>query len=948
MNEKLGKFITNKPKLTVASVLIITILMMLINSIPDTFGLEKKETESEHDWLPDNKYVIADNEINDNYGVQVTYLQIIVQGKNDNVLTKDALIDILEVEKKVAENETVKNILFPYPGNILSISSTLTQIIDNNVTSYDEMNKTIQNLTQDKINEILNNNKTANETGMFLTKDFSENLKNGKVKAKGTMILIMLNSEKYDEIEGDNNPILDADNVIQQIIETSEFKSLKRMGIIEEEYINQQIDEESGDVMGFLFQMVFLLIIVILFLTYRSVFDTIICLLALMFAIIWMNGIGVILGLTFSAMYEAVPIMLMGLGIDYGIHLVMRYREERTQYNKKISDALILTTVSVGAALFLATLTTGISFGSNTVSEIKPMREFSLFALVGIVSAFIVMVTFVPATKMLFHSWQQKRGKREFKKLKVTNNSAILQNSQQAVKDNENKHKSKKHSSTDSLLSRGLAKGAIAAEHHAYPVIFVVVLISFICAGVSMKLTTEFDFTEFLPDDAQITDDILYLTDNFEFGTEESNVLINGKIDDSDVLKAMSKTENNIRDDSNINEQNSINSILTLMNFTANGGGEIEQNETFAKMYNESDSDGDYVPDKNITELFNFLMINEKYASQTIRVLHFDQKTGKYDGAVIRVGVNSQNGAKAKEIYDELHDDIKPLEDEIKIDKTVATSGPILIHVIIHSIEQSGLKSLLITIVVAGIVLTIVFYVTDKSLLLGILTEIPVILVIAWVFASIYFMGMSLNVMTIMIASLTVGLGITYGIHVSHRFVEDLGRLDSIDEACKSTVTNTGAALFGAAITTIGGFGILMFAPIPPLKKFGAISSLAILFSLISSVFVLPTFLSLWAKYVKKKNPGYFKNHSDVRHLFDEKSKVGEKPIEVLKDEKEIEEKIVVEKEEHKEKKIDEPKEVTKEEKIEKDEEKAGESLEKLEENRIMPEGEEKIEKKEE
>ena len=866
MNEKLGKFITKKPKLTVALIVIITILMMLIYNIPEPFGFDKKDVESESDWLPDNKYIIADNEINENYGVQVSYLQIIVQGKDKNVLTKNALIDILEVEKKVSENKNVQNILSPYPPNILSISSSLTQIIGDNITSYEGMFETLNNLEQEQLNENLTN--MAEQIRMFLTKDFSENPKNGNAKAKGTMILVMLNSKKYDEIDGGNNPVLDAVNDIRNIIETSEFKGVSRMGIVEEEYINQQIDEESGDVMGFLFQMVFLLIIIILFLTYRSVFDTIICLLALMFAITWMNGIGVILGLTFSAMYQAVPIMLMGLGIDYGIHLIMRYREERIQYNKKIADALILTTISVGAALFLATLTTGISFGSNTVSEIKPMREFSIFALVGIVSAFIVTVTFVPAIKMLFHSWQEKRGKREFKKSKeiIINNSEL--NSE--IYNNKENQKKNVQTSTESRLTRALAKGAIAAEHHAYPVIIVVVILSLVCAGLSMKLTTEFDFSEFLPDNTQIKDDILYLTENFAFGTEESNILVKGKIDDPDTLKAIEKTENNIRENPNINEQNPISSILTLMYDTANKDGEIEQNENFSNMYKESDSDGDGIPDKNITELFNFLF-NEGYDQDVIRVLHFNQETGKYDGAVIRVSVNSQNGGKADEIHNNLHADIKPLKDEEKVDKTTATSGPILIHVIVNSIEQSGLKSLLITLVVAGIVLTFVFYVTDKSLILGILTEIPVILVIAWVFASMYIVGMPLNVMTIMIASMTVGLGITYGIHISHRFVEDLREFDSIDDACRSTVTNTGAALFGAAITTIGGFGILIFAPIPPLKKFGAISSLAIFFSLISSVFVLPSFLSIWAKYVKKKDPCYFKDHADVKDMIDEK-----------------------------------------------------------------------------
>ena len=115
-----------------------------------------------------------------------------------------------------------------------------------------------------------------------------------------------------------------------------------------------------------------------------------------------------------------------------------------------------------------------------------------------------------------------------------------------------------------------------------------------------------------------------------------------------------------------------------------------------------------------------------------------------------------------------------------------------------------------------------------------------------------YLADIPLNVMTIMITSLTIGLGITYGIHITHRFLEDLERHDTIDAACRSTVSHTGTALFGAAATTIAGFGILVFALMPPLQQFGGITALTILYSFLASVFILPTFLVLWAKWRKR------------------------------------------------------------------------------------------------
>jgi uncharacterized protein len=870
MNEQLGKFVTEKPAITVTVIIFITILMLALSASPDSFGLTKKDTESESQWLPDNKYVNANDDISTNYGVQIDFLNIVIQGKDGNVLTKEALIDILTVEKKIVEDKDVQYILHPQQGNVSSIASALATnmlkeqgVAEENIT-YALMLETLEGVNQTTLDAMLTD--AAEKVGIFLTKDFQTNLEKGEVKAKGSMMLIMINSDRYDEVEeGGFNPLLDADEAIESIFDDTDFTGVNRMGIIEEEYINQQINEETGGVMGTLFMLVFVLIIGILFLTYRSIFDTVISLMALVMAIMWMNGIGVILGLTFSSMYEMVPIMIMGLGIDYAIHLVMRYREERELYGKNIQDALKLTTLSVGAALFLATLTTGISFGSNTVSEIQPMREFSIFALVGIVSAFIVMVTFVPATKMIYHTNIEPRLPEILRRKVKTNTST-------GGKDGK---------AGGQKLARFLARGSVAAEHHAYPVIGIVVVISIFMGGLSTQLDTEFDFTEFLPEGAQISEDIVYLTDNFAFGTEEGDILIKGDIDNPAVLRAMNETQTNILDNKDINEQQPINSILTLMHDVATGENEdIAKHQGFAENYTAADTDGDGIPDTNITDLLRFFVENEDYRMEAISVLHWVEKeetngtkSYTFDGTVIRVGVNSQNGAFAGDIKVDLENDIKPLEtleENGEIDQVIATGEPILINVIITSIEKSGIQSLIITIVVAAVILTIVFYATDKSLVLGILTEIPVILVIFWVFGAMYLIGMDLNVMTIMISSMTVGLGITYGIHVTHRFVEDLAELDDIDKACTSTVVNTGTALFGAAVTTIGGFGILVFAPIPPMKKFGAISALAITFSLIASVFVLPTFLSLWAKWVKKNDPCFFQHHADIKHQIEE------------------------------------------------------------------------------
>ena len=137
--------------------------------------------------------------------------------------------------------------------------------------------------------------------------------------------------------------------------------------------------------------------------------------------------------------------------------------------------------------------------------------------------------------------------------------------------------------------------------------------------------------------------------------------------------------------------------------------------------------------------------------------------------------------------------------------------------------------------------------------MLGIMTMLPVIFCVIWILGTMYVLGISLNIMTLMVTSLTIGIGVDYGIHISHRFIEDIDEFENVSDAIHNTVTHTGVALFGGATTTIAGFGLISFASMPPIAQFGLITALTILYSSIASIFVLPTFLVMWAKWKKRK-----------------------------------------------------------------------------------------------
>jgi len=100
-----------------------------------------------------------------------------------------------------------------------------------------------------------------------------------------------------------------------------------------------------------------------------------------------------------------------------------------------------------------------------------------------------------------------------------------------------------------------------------------------------------------------------------------------------------------------------------------------------------------------------------------------------------------------------------------------------------------------------------------------------------------------------MVASIAIGIGVPFGIHVTHRFLEDRRRYDTVDEAIRMTVTHTGGAMAGSALTTAAGFGVLMFGSLVPMQQFGLIVAITILYSFIAAILIQPACLKLWADW---------------------------------------------------------------------------------------------------
>jgi predicted RND superfamily exporter protein len=860
--KSLGEAVSAFPKVTIAILIVVSIIAMGFIGI---LGIDQEFSESS--FMPENEVVIAQEEVADLFSTSNVYsVSILVKDKNQDVLTSGALAEMLRVERDIVNDSTIAPTLM-YPNipsaNANSVADIVAQSAlaaqGNIAPTFDEKIATIQNMNDTLIKQtvigILSSNFTPPQVkGMFsmlLTSDFS--FETGNIQAKGTMILITLNGslgedETGEHMTSEESPLSRSEERMDAIVRGMSLESTE-MRVMGMSIIMDEIMGAMNNDMGVLLPAAFILVIIILGFVFRNGWDMAISLTALVMGILWMYGFGTALGFSFNPMTIVVPVLIVGLGIDYGIHLTMRHREELSK-GKEVDHAVEKTIRHVGTALLLVTITTMAAFLSNIASPMDPLKDFGIIATIGIVSCFFTMVTFVPAC---LHIKDTRKAKKLAKK--KMNNEEVKPKKESRLK------------SAKPGLDKVISAGAKVAERAPILVIVIVLVISAGAILAAMNLKTTFEFEDFLPDDLELTEDLNYMLNEFAtVGGEgtEVQLLIKGDIADPALFRSVDTTIDNMEDDEYIIQSGgepsveSINSLIRdwATDSTQYGFSDDNYDPGFHALYNNTfEGDGSLSADATRDEilvLYSWLYTNPSSAMDAMSLIHITED-GNYDAAVLRISITliGTESEEMKELMEDVDNDKAPLESTS--DKSILTGGSVVGVLMLDLLNESQMRTLILTLIVCLVFMVIVFYIKDRSIMLGIMTMLPVIFCVIWILGTMYLLGISLNIMTLMVTSLTIGIGVDYGIHISHRFGEDIGEFDNISDAIHNTVTHTGLALFGGATTTIAGFGLIGFASMPPIAQFGLITALTILYSSIASVFVLPTFLVMWAKRKKRK-----------------------------------------------------------------------------------------------
>ncbi len=565
----------------------------------------------------------------------------------------------------------------------------------------------------------------------------------------------------------------------------------------------------------------------------RTAADVALTLLVIMTAIVWMQGSAVLLGPKYlgwvgdlNEITQIIPILLIGLGVDYAIHLTGRYREEIAS-GKSVADASTRAISTVGVALVLATLTTAVGFLTNLISPIPGLKDFGILTSVGIVAAFVLMLTLLPAIRLLLDRRAEKHDR-------LYPESFVAGTEERA-------------------LPRIAARTAVLAER--VPVLTLVIALALGGLGAYglTQLKTTFSFIDFLPQDSAPVKAFKTVEEQFGGGFGEStNVLIKGDVATPEAYQAMQTAWNQLADTPDVSTFGGFaaaeSPLGVIADLARSGNTSFLQPATQAGL----GEDLSVASNADVAAIYDAALAASPEAMG--RVLHKDE-AGGYTAAqfVVQTGAGEERAATLAENLDA---DFSPVDDAGL--SAIPTSTQIISAVIVNKLSSSQVRSLFVAILVAMLLLIVNFWFETRRPFLGVITIAPVALVVLWTFGMMAVFGISFNPVTATLSAMAIGIGVPFTIHVTHRFEEDRIRYDDQEEAIRSTARHTGAALVGSALTTMAGFGILMTSSLKPMVQMGQVTVFALGAALIASLLVLPSMLALWDTWHRKRRDTTF------------------------------------------------------------------------------------------
>jgi uncharacterized protein len=494
--------------------------------------------------------------------------------------------------------------------------------------------------------------------------------------------------------------------------------------------------------------------------------------------------------------------LLLIITISLTVHLTVRYRELRATRHYSDHDKLLRHSVlSMFRPCLYTALTTAVAFGSLIVSGILPIITFGWMMMMGVATALLVAFTLFPAILSIIK-----------------------------------KDESKQSSNLRLNLTSALADVTAKLDNKILYIYLGVALISGI--GLS-QIRVENSFIDYFRESTEIYQG-MSLFDEKLGGTLSFDVVVNlpaaeddfdggfddgfgfGDSDDSNEdaywftapkMEQVKAIHQYLDNDPQTGKVLSFGAVIELAE-QLNDDQPID-GLLWAVLYNR-------IPEtlKN-TVLNPFISIDDNQIRFNVRVIESAENLNRNELLQrIEAGIESDFGFA---------------------DEDVRLTGILVMY---NNVLQSLFQSQILTLGVVMLAIMLMFLVLFRSFMIALICIIPNAIAAAFVLGIMGWVGIPLDIMTITIASISVGIGVDNTIHYMHRFKREFPRIGNYRDTMYFCHNSIGRAMYFTSMTIVAGFSILALSNFIPTIVFGLLTSLAMLVALVGSLTLLPQLLS--------------------------------------------------------------------------------------------------------
>jgi hydrophobe/amphiphile efflux-3 (HAE3) family protein len=492
------------------------------------------------------------------------------------------------------------------------------------------------------------------------------------------------------------------------------------------------------------------------------------------------------------AVIGAFPV-LIGLGIDYAIQFHARFDEEARKGS--LNDAVFVTVTRTGPAVMYAMLATSMGFLAMMVSTVPMIRSFGVVSIIGINTCFWISCIGMPTIALLVN-YQPKQQTGECYAVGTDACDTIIDNPKNKAKN------AKKGFSYGQFLTDTSVK---IAKNPA-PVLLVAALIALIGFQIDPTIPVESSENAFVPSDMPAKINIDKVT-RIIGATSTADLLVQGsRVTDLDTIIWIKEFQD--YELSHHSEMTGVNSIASVV-LQYNGG---VMPETRAEL------------DAVLTK------IHEATRESVLS----DPMCG-----IIRFSTTDLEMNQQESLKEQVKKDIEFLEPPVGISVEPAGNFELMTSLLGAMSESKD------TMTIPGFIFVFVFLIVVYRHLHAVAPIIPIIFVVGWHAVMMYAIGLTYNPLTATLGSMTIGVAAEYTILVMERYAEEEERLHDPIAAIQESVNKIGTAITVLGLATFFGFSALCLATFPIISNFGISTLIAVAFSLIGAIFIMPAVLSL-------------------------------------------------------------------------------------------------------